>query len=192
LQLAYVGRLSPEKGVEHLISALSSLRHEHLGNRLPQLTVIGDGPLRRDLTALARSLGCEANVRFVGQLGRDDLFQRLLDIDVCVLPSLTESFCKARLDAMLCGVPVVTTEVGFGRDIVGLNGERGWLVPPGDASKLAAAIKHVVVGPVEWGAMRARCRAYAESHTLEEWTRQIGERCARQWRMAVVDGRLVS
>ena len=51
--------------------------------------------------------------------------KQMLEMDMCVLPSLTESFCKARLDAFLCGVPVITTGVGFGREIIGEDGERG-------------------------------------------------------------------
>ena len=62
-------------------------------------------------------------------------------MDVCVLPSLTESFCKARLDAFLCGVPVITTAVGFGREIIGEDGERGWIVTSSDAQALAAVLK---------------------------------------------------
>src|SRR2546430_16217231 len=106
------------------------------------------------------------------------------------LPSLSEGFCKARLDAMLCGVPVITTDVGFGREIVGADGERGWVVPPGDVGALVAALRRVVTTRLDWPSLRLRCRTYVEGQTLEAWGRRIAEICARQWKLSIVDGKL--
>jgi glycosyltransferase involved in cell wall biosynthesis len=191
LRLAYVGRLSPEKGVAHLVEALALLRVEsqHI-ERPPCLAIIGDGPQRDELRALVKKRHCEDLVRFTGQLNRAELAGQLLQTDLCVLPSLSESFCKARLDAMLYGVPVMTTEVGFGREIVGAAGERGWVVPSGDTTALAAALRRVVTEPVDWPALRRHCRAYVEGQTLESWAEQIGQICARQWNMSLVNGKL--
>lgn len=193
LRLAYVGRLSPEKGVSHLIAALGLLRSDRrLGRQVPRLTIIGDGVQRLELVALVERHRCEGSVYFAGQLARRELLELLLQTDVCVLPSLTEGFPKARLDAMICGVPVVTTEVGFGREIVGGDGERGWLVPASDANALAGVLRNLVTDPIEWRGVRERCRRYAERFTLEAWAQTIGERCAEQWRVALVNGRLVA
>jgi glycosyltransferase involved in cell wall biosynthesis len=190
-RLIYAGRLSPEKGVADLVRAVAQLAREGFAP-IPFLTLAGDGPQRAELEALVRKLDCTRTVQFVGQLGRDELLRRLLESDVCVLPSLSESFCKARLDALLCGIPVITTEVGFGRRIVGMDGERGWLVPPGDVQALAAALRNVLRQSIDWHALRTRCRAYVESRTLEAWARAIGEQCAQQWRVGFVNGRLIS
>lgn len=190
-RLIYAGRLSPEKGVADLVRAVSQLAREGFAP-VPVVTLAGDGPQRAELEALVTNLDCTRIVQFVGQLGRHELLRRLLESDVCVLPSLTESFCKARLDALLCGVPVMTTEVGFGRKIVGIDGERGWLVPPGDVQALAAALRNVLRQSIDWRALRARCRAYVESRTLEAWARAIGEQCAQQWRVGFVNGRLIA
>ena len=107
-----------------------------------------------------------------------------------MVPSLSEGFCKARLDAMLCGVPVITTDVGFGREIVGADGERGWVVPPGDVGALVAALRRVVTTRLDWPSLRLRCRTYVEGQTLEAWGRRIAEICARQWKLSIVDGKL--
>jgi len=123
-------------------------------------------------------------------MDRAGLIRELLRSDVSVLPSLTEGFPKARLDAMLCGVPVITTDVGFGRETIGLDGERGWVVPPGNASALSAALRRIVTEPVDWPSLRLRCRRYVEDQTLEAWARRIAEICARQWNMGVVRGKL--
>lgn len=191
LQLAYAGRLSEEKGVDILVRALGLLRKEYDPSRImPCLTIIGEGPQRAELAAMVASEGLGDIVRFTGQLNRADLFQCLSGADICVLPSLTESFGKARLDAMLCGVPVITTEVGFGREILGQDGERGWLVPSGDAFALADALRRAVAGPVQWPALRRRCRHYAEGFILETWIQNIGAICARQWGISLVEGKL--
>jgi glycosyltransferase involved in cell wall biosynthesis len=190
-RLIYAGRLSPEKGVADLVRAVSKLARDDFAP-IPCLTLVGDGPQRAELEALVRKLDCTRIVQFAGQLGRDELLRRLLESDLCVLPSLSESFCKARLDAMLCGVPVITTEVGFGRNIVGIDGERGWLVPAGDVQALAAALRNVLRQSIDWHSLRARCRAYVESRTLEAWARAIGEQCAQQWQVGFVNGRLIA
>jgi glycosyltransferase involved in cell wall biosynthesis len=191
LRMVYVGRISPEKGVGVLLKAIGKLQAEtHLDESLLQLTIIGDGPQKARLVALAQKQGCTRLVSFTGHLNRRDLMNRLVESDVCVLPSLSESYCKARLDAMLCGVPVITTQAGFGREIVGAEGERGWVVPCGDVSALAAAIQNVLDRAPDYPAIRRRCREYVLSHTLDAWAQQIGQICARQWNMSFIDGKL--
>jgi glycosyltransferase involved in cell wall biosynthesis len=190
LRLAYVGRLSPEKGVRFLIEAVSLLGRSTPDAAPVHLTLIGDGPQRSELEALVRRLDCSHLVAQAGQLGRQPLLDALQGMDVCVLPSLTESFCKARLDAMLCGVPIVTTAVGFGRDIAGDNGERGWIVPVADAKALADVLGRIATEPRDWPSLRRRCRAYVQSRTLEAWVGRIGEICSTQWNLQVVNGKL--
>lgn len=193
-RLVYVGRLSPEKGVAVLIDAMARLKDEMRSLRtmgttgttgttdaMPRLTLIGDGPQRAALEALVIRRGCEDVIRFAGQFDRGQLIDELQRTDLCVLPSLTESFCKARLDAMMCGVPVVTTEVGFGREIVGADGERGWVVPSGNAPALAAMLARLLQTPNDWPALRRRCRRFTEQYTVESWAAQIGRICAAQW-----------
>lgn len=191
LRLIYPGRLSPEKGARYLIEALGSLRAARVRDfALPSLTIAGDGPERGALEALTDSLGCRDVVRFTGQLARTALLTELLSSDICVLPSLTESFCKARLDAMLCGVPIVTTPVGFGRELVGEADERGWIVPPADAPGLAKVLRNIALQRLDWPALRRRCRSFAEQFTIERWGRQIAEVCVAQWGLHLEEGRL--
>jgi glycosyltransferase involved in cell wall biosynthesis len=184
-RLAYVGRLSPEKGVAVLVEAMALLRDRSPAHQPPpRLVLAGEGPERERLRALVQARGCDDLVTFAGQLDRAALVRLLQATDVCVLPSLTESFCKARLDAMMCGVPVVTTEVGFGREIVGADGERGWVVPSGDAGALADGLRRALGEPRDWPALRARCRHYTEAFTIEAWTDAIAAICATQWGLA--------
>jgi glycosyltransferase involved in cell wall biosynthesis len=189
--LVFLGRLSPEKGIAFLIKAIGKLRAEsHRDEKQLQLTIIGDGPQKAELQTLVENEGCASMVSFKGHLNRDELIRQLLVSDVCVLPSLSEGYPKARLDAMLCGVPIITSEAGFGREIIGSDGTRGWVVPCGDISALASTIEYVLNAPIDWSGIRHRCREYVEEHTLEAWAQLIGQICSRQWSVPFKEGKL--
>ena len=177
--LIYAGRLSPEKGVDVLIEAIADL----VANRaLPAtLTIAGDGPERGRLEQLAGERGVSTHVTFAGQLDRAALGARFAAADLCVQPSRTEGFSKAWLDAMAYGLPVVASEVGAAASVMGEPGERGWLVPPGDAVVLADRLQAVLTEPRDWHALRRRCRAFVEGRTLETWAAAISARCEVAW-----------
>jgi glycosyltransferase involved in cell wall biosynthesis len=189
-RLAYVGRLSPEKGLDRLIEAIARLEAEGL-SPLPRVTMIGEGPERERLEALVRERGYGDIVRFAGQLDRGELALALRDMDFCVHPSLTEGYSKAWLDAFAQGLPVLSTEAGAARAVIGGDGERGWIVPPGDVSRLADTLRRVLTEERDWPALRRRCRAFAEARTLEAWSSEIGRRCAEQWNVPFSEGKLV-
>lgn len=188
-RLVYVGRLSPEKGVHKLIQAIADLHREHT-QPMPTILLIGDGPQRQSLETMVRDLGVSPFFTFIGQLARQPLLDHLSQADLCVLPSLTESFGKARLEALMCGLPVLTTDVGSARSIVGHDGERGWVVPPGDVPALAQALRCVLTTSLDWPALRQRCRNYVEGRTIDDWAETIGRMSAEQWDWKLVDGKL--
>ena len=115
--------------------------------------LVGDGPERRRLQALAHELGIAERVAFLGF--REDVPRLLESADVVVLPSLAEGLPLAVLEAMAAGTPLVATAIG-GTDEAVVDGVTGLLVPPGDASALAAAVNRVLNEPEE-----ARQRAEA-------------------------------
>lgn len=188
-RLIYAGRLSTEKGVDTLIHAISLLRREP--NPLPVfVTLAGDGPERKSLEMLAAELGCGEAVRFAGQVDRSELSALLSEADFAVQPSRTEGLSKAWLDEMAHGLPVVGSAVGAASAVIGGDGLRGWLVPPGAPEALADAIRNAVQTPREWPALRRRCRQYAESKTVESWAEEIGRRCAERWQCSFKQGKL--
>jgi glycosyltransferase involved in cell wall biosynthesis len=142
---------------------------------MPELVLAGDGPQRAALESEVERLQLTASVRFAGQLDRPALLAQLCAADAFVMPSLTEGFCKALIDAMLCGLPVIATPVGSGAAVVGADGERGWLVPPADVASLAQRISAIQAADLDWPALRRRCRAFAERHTVERWATAIAE-----------------
>jgi glycosyltransferase involved in cell wall biosynthesis len=129
-----VCRLTEQKGIPHLLRAAKALLPE-----FPEavFVVIGDGPLKTRLEALAASLGLPSSLRFLG--ARDDVWDLLQASDLLVMPSLWEGLPVALLEACACGVPAVASGVGGIPEVVE-HGVNGLLVPPGDEAALASAI----------------------------------------------------
>jgi glycosyltransferase involved in cell wall biosynthesis len=136
-----IARLSPEKGVENLVRAVSLALP-----RLPSLRVeiAGDGPCMGSLRALADELGVTEAVRFLGETG--DISALLSRASLFVLPSLTEGVSLTLLEAMSTGLPVVATRVGGNGEVVE-EGATGLLVPCGSPDDLANAMVELLSDP---------------------------------------------
>jgi len=189
IQLATIGRLSPEKGFAVVLQAAAKVRDVGLHPAL-KWHLIGDGPERKRLEQMVRELKLGHFVSFEGQLDRKQLAAKLENIDLCVQASLTEGFSKAWLDAFMYGVPLIASSVGASCEVVGNQAERGWLVNPGDVSGLVKCLHEVLSADQDWPGLRQRCRAYVENKTLEDWTNKIGNICADQWQLSFHEGRL--
>jgi N-acetyl-alpha-D-glucosaminyl L-malate synthase BshA len=128
--LTHVSNFRPVKRVEDVVHIFATVRAE-----IPsRLDLVGDGPERARIEALVTSLGLRDHVRFLGERG--DLIATLQQSDVFLLPSQTESFGLAALEAMACGVPVVATDVGGVSEVVA-DGETGFLAAVGDIAGMA-------------------------------------------------------
>jgi glycosyltransferase involved in cell wall biosynthesis len=132
-----VTRLDPVKGVDSLIRALAKVSGGIL-------VIIGDGPERATLEALANDLGVAGRIRWVGH--RRDVPCLLPALDVLVQPSLHEGLPNAILEAMAARLPVVATAVGGTPEVV-VDGVTGMLVPPRDPQALAAAVTALLRDP---------------------------------------------
>ena len=99
--------------------------------------VAGEGELLEELRALARQLGIERDVHFIGRC--DQVAELLFASDVCVLSSKAEGFSNAILEYMGAARPVVATEVGGASEVI-VEGESGYLVKSGDAQTMAERI----------------------------------------------------
>jgi glycosyltransferase involved in cell wall biosynthesis len=139
-EVLYAGRLSPEKGVAVLVEATEGLN----------LVVAGDGPLR---SLVPGALG------LLPHAALDVLYARAA---VVVLPSYSEGLPLAVVEAMAHGRPVVASAVGGIPDLV-VDGETGFLVPPGDAVALRAAIEKLLAD----SALRKRMGAAGRERIIE-------------------------
>jgi glycosyltransferase involved in cell wall biosynthesis len=139
VRLVFVGRLVRQKGLDVLLEALARLP----GEACFEATIIGDGPLRADLAAMAARLGLAAKVRFAGWVSRADMPETLRHADAFVFPSRDEGMPNAVLEAMASGLAVAATRIAGNEELVE-EGRTGFLVPPDDAAALAAVIARLV------------------------------------------------
>lgn len=108
-----------------------------------KLMLVGDGPLRGQLEALAASLGLEHQVIFLGSQGREEVRNLLHGCEVFTLPSRSEPFGIAVIEAMACGKPVLATAIGGIAEIVE-SGTSGILVEPDNAAALAHELRRLL------------------------------------------------
>ena len=136
-----VGALFPVKGQRYLIEAFRQVRTRMA---TAHLVILGEGQEREALEHQAQQLGVRDSVHLLGF--REDVLALLPQMDVVVLPSLSEGLPLALLEAMAAMRPVVVTQVGGIPEVV-QDGMTGFLVPPGDAEALAAQLLRVLANP---------------------------------------------
>lgn len=141
LAILCVGRLEPVKRHVDAIAALSILLKH---NRKVSLYIIGEGTLRKHLESYAISLNVKKNVEFLGE--RDDTQEILPGFDLFLLPSQSEGFPNALLEAMAAGLPCIATRVGGIPEII-RNKKNGVLVNPCSPGELGEAINELIGSP---------------------------------------------
>ena len=129
-----IGRLVKRKGLDHLLHAVHK-------TKIPTIKVllIGEGPEKDYLKFLASELGMGSRVVLTGAVSEEKKFQYLSVSDLFILPSLHEGFGIVFLEAMHCGLPLITTNCGGQTDFI-KEGHNGFLVPVGDTEALAGRI----------------------------------------------------
>lgn len=134
-RIGVIGRLSPEKGVDVLLAACAVLARDSIPFHL---VVIGDGPEQERLQAIVERDNLRECVTFAGRLDISRAIYAALD--VVVIPSHTEGLPNVLLEAIGCGIPVVSTKVGAVPEVIG-SSRAGIIVPTGDPDALAKAIR---------------------------------------------------
>jgi glycosyltransferase involved in cell wall biosynthesis len=164
--LISVGALVERKGFHRVLECLPALRRRFPGLRY--LIVGGPGP-EGDWSAQLRStvadLGLQDCVRFLGVLAPETLKEPLSAADVFALATRNEGWANVLLEAMACGLPVVTTDVGGNAEVVS-SPALGTLVPFGDRDRLTAALAAALERPWDRDAIIAYARA-------NSWERRI-------------------
>ena len=162
----FIGRHVYYKGIDVLIRAMTHVD--------AHLVIAGAGPLTAELTALARSLGLDAKVSFVGRVADDELPDYYHASDVFCLPSVarSEAFGIVQLEAMASGLPVVNTRLDTGMSYVNLDGVTGLQVPPEDVEALAGALNRLLDDP----SLRRTLGEQARERVHREFTHDINAR----------------
>jgi colanic acid/amylovoran biosynthesis glycosyltransferase len=166
LRLLTVARLQEVKGIEYALRAVASLKDKYPNLRYQ---IVGDGPLRAELEALARRLGLAGKVAFLGALSQEKVIELYHHAQMFLLPSIVtksgeeEGQSVALAEAQASGLPVIGTRTGGIPETIRDN-ESGLLVPPGDYIALACAIEQLVEHPQAWARMGRAGRTHVKRH----------------------------
>lgn len=151
----YLGRLSPEKGLDTLVAAWDRMEH------VVPLKIVGSGPMQAEADALAKR---HAHVHCLGWVGQPELGEVIRRASVLVLPSLNyEGFPKVIVEAYAAGLPILASRLGSMQDAV-VEGRTGRLFKPGDADDLAHHLSALLSDTEQLASMRKLARQQYESH----------------------------
>jgi glycosyltransferase involved in cell wall biosynthesis len=160
--VGHLGAFTPEKGQDVAAEACASLR-----SRLPGLRMIlaGEGPLRSTLPS-------SGSLLLPGHI--EDPLALLAALDVFIMPSRSEGWGLAALEAMAAGLPVIASNTGGLREIVEA-GKTGWLIAPGNPHELADAIFEAAADRPRLSSMGLLARSRAARFSVEETARRTEE-----------------
>ena len=166
--VCYIGRLSAEKGLKHLITALSMIE---AGAEHVKLVIIGDGPQKQELKELAEKHRVGERVVFAGF--QSDVEAWIPAMDAFILPSLTEGTPMALLEAMAYGLPSIASAVGGVPDIID-SGVNGILVSPGRPDELKDALLRIIEdAPLRKKLSAAARKRIRADYDVKDWARKI-------------------
>jgi glycogen synthase len=173
----FVGRISEQKGILPLLEAARSLPED------VSLVLCASSPDTPELLSrLEAAVAGRPRVRWINaMLPVAEVVELYSHAAVFVCPSIYEPFGLINLEAMACGTPVVATRVGGIPEVV-VDGETGWLVPPGDEAALAQALRGALADPALARRMGEAGRRRVEAHF--SWDR-IAERTLAVYRDAI-------
>jgi glycosyltransferase involved in cell wall biosynthesis len=175
--LLAMGRLSHEKGFDLLLSAFAVVAAKHNDWTLD---ILGEGPVRPYLESCVQKLGLSGRVRMPGFTRRP--FEAMRRADLFVLSSLDEGFGNVLLEAMACGLAVVSFDCPSGPRHIIRDGVDGILVPPRDAHAMAAALDRLMGDEAERRRLGTRAPEVVERFGLEKvmgmWEELVFD-CAR-------------
>jgi len=154
--LVHVSNFRPVKRIGDVVKIFAAVRKQFPAT----LVLVGDGPERDAAEHDVDGLGLRKDVRFLGKV--ESVGDVLRGADLFLLPSATESFGLAALEAMACAVPVVASDAGGIPEVVE-NGKTGFLAPPGDVATMAQRALDVLVD----SALHERLKRNAAARALE-------------------------
>ena len=157
--LLSVGHLVMDKGHQLVIEALRQLPDS-------RLVIIGDGPMRGHLQALAAQLGVADRITWTGTIDQPTLVKYYGAADVTVLASKEEGMPNVLLESMACGTPVVSADVGGAREVVDTV-ESGILLEQRTAQAIVDAVRKLMARPLSSAAVRRYAERFSWTATTD-------------------------
>ena len=153
----YVGRLSPEKGIDTLLAAW-----EKLGSKVP-LKIVGDGPLSNEVAAVAKRM---PNIEWLGFKPMNEIYPLVGEAKFLLFPSKwNETFSRVAAEALAKGTPVIAAAAVAEMAELVVPGRTGLHFKPGDADELANCVQWMLDNPERLAEMRRQARvAYTEQY----------------------------
>lgn len=159
-----VARLTEQKGIKYIIEALCALKYIY--NSEARAIIVGDGTLKNKLQVLAEKYGVNDRIEWIGAV--DNPLEYYKKFDVFVLSSLWEGLPLVLIEAMACGLPVISTDTSGGLDII-KNHKNGLLIPRGSGNALAEAILELSAKP----AMAEKLAAKGREEAVKKYSLQL-------------------
>lgn len=142
-RIGYVGRLSEEKGVVNLIKAIPLV----LGQQKElEFIIVGDGPQYKEIVEMVEEGNLSSVVKFTGWVSHAELPKHMNEMQLLIIPSLTEGLPTIALEAMACGTPVIATSVGGVPELI-RDGETGFILEDNSPQTIAQGIIRVLSYP---------------------------------------------
>ncbi|MGK0185350.1 MAG: glycosyltransferase involved in cell wall biosynthesis [Verrucomicrobiales bacterium] len=163
LTIGMQGRMVEVKDFATLLRAFSCVSTTLVERANVHLEFAGDGEDRSALERLAAELQIEHRVRFLGMLSHDALITRMKDWDIFALSTLGETMSIALMEAMACGLPVITTDVSGVAEFVRGRGN-GVLVPPRQPEAMAKALEDLISDQGRRADLAAQAARYADEY----------------------------
>lgn len=173
-----IGRLAPEKNWETMLRAAAQVYAQHPDMRL---VLIGDGPQKQTLEALAAELGIGERVTFTGQLPFEEIPTYLKAADMFSFASVTETQGLVTIEAMAAGLPIVAVDGSGTHDIVE-HGKHGFLVE-NDPNALASAVSEMLCSPQQMKQFSADALKKAKTFDLN----RLGKQMIKVYEQAIQD-----
>jgi glycosyltransferase involved in cell wall biosynthesis len=172
-RIVCIARLSAQKAIAVLIQALSLLQQEQT---IVSVDIVGDGPDRASIEAMIDELSLRDRVNITGFVSSREIRQYIEGSRALVLPSLAEGLPVVVMEAFSLGRPVIASRVAGVPELVE-DGVNGWLVPPGETTDLAVAIRRLLDTPVSvLSAMASRGREHvAREHDIRRQSLKLDE-----------------
>jgi glycosyltransferase involved in cell wall biosynthesis len=176
LRLIIICRQEVGKGTEVVIESLKLIMSDYPG---ATLDVVGDGGALPELREMVTAQGLDQRVTFHGKVHHDKVIELLQESDLFCYPTASEGFPKVVLEALACGLPVITTRVSVLPML--LQNGCGLLIEERTPRAVARAISECLADQDSYGKMSAQASVTAGQFSLERWRDTIGDLLREAW-----------